>query len=88
MATGYYDIHGNFIEGATVGGGIGVSTNALEIECLAAASNVRDNGVSAKSEMARLLAKHPVLKSDNWEYPAKPHPLSPLIEYFWKEIFD
>ena len=40
-------------------------------------------GGSAKTEMAMLLQKHPILKTDKWQ--TGEHPLSPLVEYFVKE---
>jgi len=86
--TGYYDLHGNFIQGRTVGGNSGVSVNTIEMECEAKATYLRENGGGALVAMSEMLQKHQVLKSDQWSYPDNRHPLSPLVALLIEETFN
>lgn len=85
--TGYYDLRGNFIQGATVGGVPGQSMNTIEMEAQALATWCEETGSDPRIELKKMFQKHQVLKTEQWHWPDNPHPLSPLIAMMVKEAF-
>jgi len=78
----YFNQRGDKVEGHLLDGTRGATTSIIDSEIDGAIMRVKQGG-SAKTEMAMLLQKHPILKTDKWQ--TGEHPLSPLVEYFVKE---
>jgi hypothetical protein len=81
---GFYDSRGNFIEGATVGGGRVSPPDTAELEAEVTAAVLRcSQGASARDAMAYFYRTYPHLREDLWEIGEDP--LSPLMDYYVKE---
>ena len=79
----YFNQRGDMVEGHLLDGTKGETTSVIAMEIDGAVMRVKQGESTAKKEMASLLKKHPVLKSDKWQ--VGEHPLSPLVDYFVKE---
>ena len=82
---GYFNSKGQRIHLHKVGETPNVGSSFIESDIQQAVERCR-NGASAKTEIAKAMRKHPILKTDgNWD--KETHPLSPLITEFVRQVF-
>jgi len=79
----YFNQRGDMVEGHLLNGTKGESTSVIDMEVDVAVMRVKQGESTAKEEMASLLKKHPILKSDKWQ--TGDYPLDPLMDLFIKE---
>lgn len=85
---GFFNENGDFVSGATIGGGgvDGDKTGFVSVEVAAACDRVKKGVSTPLDEMRRLFADYPVLKDDD-KWSVGEHPISPLLDLYCFSLF-